>query len=120
MLDKSINSALLAPRAQIIRDHLDGLHHVEALLVTRGIEPSDHAVRRKIPDDCLPQGGAKLFVLDALRTGSKSPVDLAGRFTEIRPEVPRSRAMVRVYRALYKMRVGGGVVKDVRVWRLAP
>jgi hypothetical protein len=47
MLDKTITSALLHLRAQIIRDRLDGLGHVNALLVQRGIEPSGQLVRAK-------------------------------------------------------------------------
>jgi len=38
MQDKSINGALLALRKQIIRGDLDGLAHVEALLVLRGAD----------------------------------------------------------------------------------
>ena len=51
MLDKSITSALLALRAQIIRGNLDGLDNVEALLVQRGIDPAAHHVPRPIPRD---------------------------------------------------------------------
>ena len=37
MLDKTIDSALLKLRRQIIRGGLDGLDHFNALLVQRGI-----------------------------------------------------------------------------------
>jgi hypothetical protein len=38
MQDKSIDGALLAPRKNIIRGRLDGLAHVEALLLLRGVD----------------------------------------------------------------------------------
>jgi hypothetical protein len=40
MLDKTIDSALLNLRRQIIQGNLDGLGHVEAFLAQRGLDPS--------------------------------------------------------------------------------
>jgi hypothetical protein len=51
MLDKTVTSALLHLRAQIIRDRLDGLDHVNALLVQRGVDPATHLVRAKRKPD---------------------------------------------------------------------
>ncbi|MES2843723.1 MAG: hypothetical protein V4804_17035 [Pseudomonadota bacterium] len=71
MLDKTITNALLALRAQIVRERLGGLNHVEALLVARGVELAAHPVRRKIPADSCKQREVKLIVAEALRDGPK-------------------------------------------------
>lgn len=49
MLDKPIDSALLNLRRHIIRGNPDGLDHVEALLVHRGIDPAAHHVPLPMP-----------------------------------------------------------------------
>jgi hypothetical protein len=119
MLDKTITNALLALRAQIIRENLGGLDHVNALLITRGIDPDLQHVRRMIPRDSCKQREVKRLVMEALRTGPKRPSEIGARFMACKPEIAPDRAMIRVYRAIYKMRDGGVVVKDGRVWRLA-
>lgn len=119
MLDKTITNALLALRAQIIRDNLDGLGHVNALLTQRGIDPAAQHVRRKLPADSCKQREVKLIVLEALRDGAKRPAEIGAHFMACKPEVPPDRAMLRVYRAIYKMRDGGVVVRDGWAWRLA-
>ena len=37
--DDNINDALYHLQAKIIRDRLDGLHHVEALMRLQGVDP---------------------------------------------------------------------------------
>ncbi|GGH60723.1 hypothetical protein GVY41_17250 [Frigidibacter albus] len=119
MLDKTINNALLALRAQIIRENLDGLDHVNALLIQRGIDPAAQHVRRKIPADSCKQREVKMIVLEALRGGAKRPAEIGAHFMACKPGVAPDRAMPRVYRAIYKMRDGGAVVKDGGAWRLS-
>lgn len=119
MLDKSIDSALLALRAQIVRDNGKGQDHVEALLRLRGIDPSVHHVRRRIPRDSCKQREVKRLVLEALRHGPKSPREIGAYFMACKPEVAPDRAMIRVYRAIYKMRDRGVVAKDGQLWALA-
>ena len=119
MLDKTITSALLNLRARIVRDKLDGLEHVNALLVARGVDPAAQYVRRKIPQDSCKQREVKLIVLQALRAGPKRPKEIGACFAACKPEIAPDRAMIRVYRAIYKMRDRGGIVSDSGVWRLA-
>jgi hypothetical protein len=119
MLDKTINSALLALRAQIIRGNLDGLDHVEALLVQRGIDPAAHHVPRPIPRDSCKLREVKLIIIAALRDGPKRPAEIGVYFMACKPEIEPDRAMIRVYRAIYKLRDSGGIVSDGGVWRLA-
>ena len=119
MLDKTITSALLNLRAQIIRSKLEGLEHVNALLVARGVDPAAQYVRRKIPQDSCKQREVKMIVLKALRSGPKRPKEIGAYFATCKPDIVPDRAMIRVYRAIYKMRDRGGIVSDGGVWRLA-
>lgn len=117
MLEKTITSALLNLRATIIRDGLNGLEHVNALLVARGVDPASQHVRRKIPSDSCAQREVKALVLQALRDGPKLPCEIGAHFMACKPDIASDRAMMRVYRAIYKMRDRGVVVKDGGVWR---
>jgi hypothetical protein len=119
MLDKTITNALLHLRAQIIRENQDGLDHVNALLVTRGVDPAAQHVRRKIPQDSCAQREVKALVLQALRDGPKRPSEIGAHFMACKPEIAPDRAMLRVYRAIYKMRDRGVVVRDGGAWLLA-
>jgi hypothetical protein len=119
MLDKTITSALLHLRAQIIRDGLGGIEYVNALLVLRGVNPAQHYVRRKIPQDSFEQHKAKLLVLQALRTGPKQPRDMVDAFLAAKPGLERNRVFIRLYRALRKMRDAGVLVSEGGVRRLA-
>jgi hypothetical protein len=117
MLDKTITAALLALRRQIIRENLDGLAHVEALLELRQV-PLVHVPRMKPADSCK-QREAKMIMLDALRPGPKTAEQLRAAFAAARPDVASDRVMIRVYQAIYRMRDKGLIVKDGGAWRLA-
>lgn len=117
MLDKTITNALLALRAEIIRDGMSGLEHVEALLTLRQVALP--RVPGKKPLDSCRQREAKAIMLDALRTGPKAAAELRAAFAAARPAVPPDRVMIRVYQAIYRMRDKGLIVKDRGAWRLA-
>jgi hypothetical protein len=119
MNDQSITNALLHLRAQIIREGQGGLDHVNALLVARGVDPAAQHVRRKIPQDSCAQREVKALVLQALRGGPKRPSEIGAHFMACKPDIAPDKAMLRVYRAIYKMRDRGAVVRDGGVWRLA-
>lgn len=68
MQDRSINSAIEALRAQIIRERLAGLEHVDALLKLRRHKPAP--VRRKMPGNRCRRGETARLVRDALRDGA--------------------------------------------------
>jgi hypothetical protein len=116
VLAKSIDAALLALRKQIMRDDLDGLAHVEALLALRQV-PLVHVPRMKPADSCK-QREAKAIMLNALRTGPKTAEQLRAAFGAARPEVAPDRVVIRVFQAIYRMRDKGLIVKDGEVWRL--
>jgi len=70
MQDKSVNSALLALRKQIIRGDLDGLAHVEALLAMRGVAmPAVLPAKRP---DVVRRGHMAVMIPNALRDGPKA------------------------------------------------
>lgn len=119
MLDKSIDSAPLELRRRIIRGNLDGLDHVEALLVQRGLDPAAHHVPRPMPRDRCKLREVKLIILEALRDGPKRPAEIGAVFMTRKPHIAPDRAMIRVYRAIYKLRDSGGILSDGGVWRLA-
>ncbi len=119
MLDKTINSALLAFRAQIIRGNLDGLDHVEALLVQRGIDPSAQLVRAKRRPDAARRGMMRIVVLDALRDGPKCYGEIVALVAAKRPEITRDAAYRRAGQALAKLTRCRAVARDGRLWRLA-
>ena len=86
MQDKTITNALLRLRAQIIRGKLDGLDHVEALLVARGVDlPHVHEPHAT---NSLPRPGMTRLLVDALRDGPKGGVAAARYVAEI-PWKPR-------------------------------
>ena len=119
MLDQTITNALLDLRARTIRDGSEGLAHVVALLILRGVDLATQHVRRKIPQDSCAQSEVKLFILAALRDGPKTPAQIGAHFMAAKPWIAPNRAMIRVYRAIYKARDKGVVRRDGRVWRLA-
>lgn len=119
MLDKTITNALIALRAQIIRDHLDGLAHVDALLLARGIDPAKLRVGTKRKPDCARQGFMRLMVMEALRGGPKRHSEVAAMILPRRPEITSQAAYKRTGQALAKMRLGGLVKREGRLWGLA-
>ncbi|HHX90616.1 MAG TPA: hypothetical protein GX700_12795 [Paracoccus sp.] len=75
MLDKSIDGALLALRKQIIRESGEGLAHVEALCLMRGVDmPAVLPARRA---DVARKGMMRLIILDGIRKGYSTQRDLA-------------------------------------------
>lgn len=110
MLDKTITAALLALRTQIIRDGLDGLPHVEALLIARGVDLPRVAQKIRQRKD------TSRLALQALGDGPKRPVEIAARMAELSDLTPQD-AWRRVYQALHNLRRRGFVEKDGALWR---
>ena len=117
MQDRTITSALLNLRAQIIRGKLDGLDHVEALLAARGVDlphvPRPHA------DNSMPRLGMTRLLLSALRDGPKGGVAAARYVAEHQPTISYREAQRRVHQALARMVANGFAVRDGGRWRLA-
>lgn len=112
MLPKSIDNALLALRAQIIREGLSGLKHVEALLALRQVPLVP------VPRKIAQRQNTSRLALDALRLGPKRGYEVAAYAKQATgDDLPDQWR--RIYQALHNLRRRGLVVKDGLIWRLA-
>jgi hypothetical protein len=118
MQDKSINGALLALRKRIVRGDLDGLAHVEALLVLRGVAMP--AVLPPKRQDAARRNHMALLVLDAIRAGHDTQQAVTAYVAERRPEINRDAAYKRSGLCLARLLRKGLVRREGRVWTLAP
>jgi len=103
-----LNDQLYRVRAQIIRDELEGVEHVDALLRLRGLEPEAFHIPKKINRE-YKRGDTMKAVLKQLRNGPE-------RFEKIATHMHKSS----VRGALKRLEARGIVVKEGRVWNLAP
>ena len=114
--EDTIRNALLYIRAERVRDNLDGLEHVDALLQMRGHEPC-HVPRRT--DRRFKRGELARLILEALRDGPMTGRQIAEHVVIRRDGLAASEAYRRVYFALHKMQERGNVRHDGQLW-LAP
>ncbi len=114
--EETVTRTLHYMRAQIIREGLDGLEHVEALLGLRG-ENSQH-VPKPQPKNRFKASRLKWIVMDALREGPKRGRDVAGYVAERAPQLTSEDAYKRTYMCLSRMKRAGTVGRDGMVWKL--
>jgi hypothetical protein len=119
MQNKTITNALIALRKQMIRDNLDGLAHVDALLAARGVDPATVRFGQRRKPDHARQGIMRLMVKQALRGGPRLARDIATEIAAQRPEITREAAQMRTAKALDGMRLAGMVKREGRLWGLA-
>lgn len=118
MLDKTIDSALLHLRKQIIRGDGKGLEHAEALLAMRGIPmPRVLPPKRK---DVAGKGMMRRMVTEALRDGPLPMSQLEARLAALRPDLSPWDTHHRLMACLYRMRKAGMVRGGGGKWWLAP
>jgi hypothetical protein len=114
MLEKTIDSALLALRKRTIREGREGLAQVEALLTLRGVHmPTVLPPKR---GDVSLSGHMRWWLLDAL---SERPMKLAELVEVVRqhqPGVPHERLCARTSNVLWKMKLAGMVRHERRWW----
>jgi len=116
MRGKSIDNALLALRKQVIREGLDGLGHVEALLTLRGVHmPAVMPARRS---DVARRGHTALWLMQALRQEPQTTTQLGRALLIAKPDLTHRAARNRAYQGLLKLQARGVVVKEGGVWRL--
>ena len=118
MQDKSIDCALLALRKTIIRGNLDGLAHVEALLSFRGVHMPDVLPAKKA--DVAKSGHMSRLVRDALRDGPRTTHEISAIVAAARSEISPEVAHRRTEQVLCNMKFAGALVRDGRLWGLAP
>ena len=119
MKERGITNALLHLRVQIVREGLDGLNHVEALLRQRGVDPEAQHIPRKQPADKFQHAELKRLVLDALRSGPQTGEAIAAHVVAQRPHIAPCDAYRRAYVALARMKRDGVVCREGRLWALA-
>ena len=119
MLDKTITNALKALRRQIIRENLDGLAHVDALLLARGISPAKVQIRAKRKPDFSRKGIMRLMEVDALQDGPKRHPEVAASILPRRPELTPQACYKRTGQALDRLQKAGMVKREGRLWGLA-
>jgi len=121
MQDKTIDNALLELRKQMIRGELDGLDHVEALLVMRSVR-LPRVLPRK-PRNQAGKGVMTYMALAALRGGPQTALNVSKCIALQRPELTFDKSHKYAAVALTKLKARGLVVHDGRIggsWRLAP
>lgn len=114
--DETIVSVLHYLRSLIVRDGQDGLAHVDALLVLRGVEPATLPIPQKRPK-AFRRGQLARLIMGALRDGPLTGAELARRVQGNGLEY--AAAYKRVYQCLNRMQGGGVVTRERRLWRLA-
>lgn len=114
MLDKTITSALLNLRAQIIRGKLDCLDHVEALLVARDID----LAAQHVPQQIAQRRDTSRLALNALRDGPKRAKEVAHHVMAA-TGMPERQAKAIMYQAVYNLHRRGLVKREGRLWTLA-
>lgn len=110
MQERSIDGALLALRKAIIREGREGLAHVEALLVMRGVHMP--AVLPAKKPDAARRGAMSLLVLAFLRDGPKPLRDIAAHVAFKRPEIDEEAAYARTRQTMDRLKRRGLVQID--------
>jgi len=120
MKAKSILSALLHIRAEIIRDDLDGLTYVDALLLARGFDPAKQTVQKKIPRYFPGRGKRRQSILSALRQGPGTSLEIAERVAKMHPGLGDVVILGSISVGLTMLKQVGLVKHEGQVWGLRP
>jgi hypothetical protein len=83
MLDKTITNALIALRKQIIRESLDGLPHVDALLAARGVDPAQIRIGGNRPAwplcrECCVEDSVHYWIMDTIGVSGDEAAEASG------------------------------------------
>ncbi|WP_372603053.1 hypothetical protein [Actibacterium sp.] len=116
--EETVVSVLRYVREEILRDGLDGIEHVEALLEARGVAPDSLPVAAKTPK-AFKRGELRRMVMDALRDGPQTGAEIAKAVHAQMQDLTYQQVYKRVYVCLWQMKGRGVVVLGGGVW-LAP
>lgn len=97
------------------REDFDTLPHIDAILASRGIDPETLQTPRKTPK-VFSKGELQRKVIEALREPTSGPEIVRA----IDSPLPYKETYRRVYIVLHRLKGRGIVVREGRVWRLAP
>ena len=118
LTDETIDHVLLYLRAEIIREGLDNLECVDALLDMRAVDVSAYIVPQKRPKH-FKRNQLRREILSALRSGPLTGPEIARAISTKHAGLTYKQAYKRVYIALDAMQERGLVGHEGRVW-LAP
>lgn len=104
-------------RQEIIRDDLDGLEHVEALLRLRGVDPETLDTPHKWPK-AFAQNELRRAIRRVLADGPKTSPEIARAIADEREGLSYDRVRRSVNDALYKMKLAGLLAHEGRVWSM--
>ena len=116
--EETIVSVLHYLRQVAVRDGLDTLPHVDALLAARGVEPEALEVPRKTPK-AFRKGELRRLVLEALRDGPQTGAEIARKVQGRKPPLSRKQVYKRVYICLNTLKRRGVLHHHRRRWMLA-
>lgn len=108
MQDRTIDNAL----RQIMRAGGYQSALARQLLVLRGGK-----LPTRFHKEAMQRGGARRFVLMAMREGDQTCSQMADRLRVLKPSMPRKSAHNRCNGALLRLEDKGLVVREGRVWR---
>ena len=99
--------------AEIMRDSMEGLEHVEALLRIRGVEIKH--VPRKVPKH-FRRGELTTSILRILRTGPRTGPEIVGEIASNKDGLSYRQAYICVYSALCRLKSKGMLVLNDEMW----
>lgn len=111
----TIISVLHFIRQEIVRDGLDGLEHVDALLRQRGADPEALVTPDKRPKT-FRKGELRRMVLEALKDGAQTGAEIARKVQARKQELTYRQVYKRVYICLNTLKGRGVVRHEGRVW----
>ncbi len=113
--EETVISVLHYLRQVAVRDGLDTLPHVNALLAARGVEPEELEVPRKTPK-AFRKGELRRLVLEALRDGPQTGAEIARKVQGQKPELTFKQTYKRVYICLNTLKGRGVVRLEKHLW----
>lgn len=120
---ETIINILQHVRAEIVRDELDGLEHVDALLWLYGVDPEARPIAQKRPR-VYRRMGLRKAVRRSLAGGPKTTRAIALDLLREKNSITYEQAYERAYACCYKLMLAGDVVKEKKagrvVWSLPP
>lgn len=105
-------------RAEIVRDGLDGLEHVDALLTARGVDPEARHIPRKT-DRRFKRGMLRAAVLRSLADGPKTGREIAEDVATKTEGLSAKSAYKRVYICLHGLKASGSIKHCCSFWKLS-
>ena len=113
----TVLSVLRFVRREIIRDGLDGLEHIDALLRQFGCDPDALVTPYKRRND-FRKGEVRRLVLAILSKGDKRSAQVAREIMAVKPELDYDQAIQCAWKCMSRLKRQGLLTSDKMIWRL--